>query len=97
MFNTSQDIFYIILSFGILWVALALGWVLWYVGRILREFFVVMREIRGKIEKIDATIDLFRKKIENSSYHLTLLAEGVKKLLEVYHRRAKKRKTSDSE
>lgn len=91
MLNTSQDLFYIVLSFGILWVALALGWVLWYVARIFHEFFVISKEIREKVEKIDTVVDLFRKKIENSSYHLTLLVEGVKKLLELYHKRANRK------
>lgn len=95
MLNNSKDLFYVVLAFGILWVSLGMFWVLWYVGRILREFLTIVKEIREKVQKVDALLDFVRRKMENSSYHLVLLTEGIKKLIDVYHKKAsEKRKKS---
>lgn len=96
MLNDSKDLFYVVLAFGILWVSLGLFWVLWYIGRILREFFVIAKEVRDKVEKVDALLDFVRRKMENSGYHLALLTEGVKKLIDVYHKKANGKKKTAS-
>lgn len=101
MLNTSQDVFYIVLAFGILWISLGLFWVLWYVGGILREFFTIIREVREKVQKIDSVLDLFRRKVENSGYHLTILSEGIRQLIDLYKKRvsgrSRKSKNKDEE
>ncbi|GEM_PF-3151853 len=96
MLNNSQDVFYIMLAFGTLWISVGLFWVFWYTGRILKEFFILIRSFRERMEKLDAFFDLFKKKLESSSYHLTLLAEGMRKLVEVYHRKTLRNKKKES-
>jgi hypothetical protein len=49
----------------------------------MREFFKVVREMRERIKKVDETIDVLKKKIEHSASYLSLIGDGVKKLVEV--------------
>lgn len=81
--QSSGDILTIVKAFAILWLALFLGWFIYYLAMTIREGYLIMRGMRERINKVDAIIDSVKEKIEHSASYLLLIGEGVKKLVEV--------------
>jgi hypothetical protein len=89
--QTSEDVLHLVEAFAILLLAVATGWLIYYLTMTVREGFLVIREMRERITKVDTLIETIREKLEHSTSYLFLIGEGVKKLLEV----AKKYSGSD--
>jgi len=83
MFENSQDLLNIIKAIAILGLALFVCWALYYFAMILRQGFKILKEMRGRLHKIDELIKTFKEKIEHSTSYLLLIGEGMKKLVEV--------------
>ena len=77
MFETSKDIFWVVLAFCIAWFTLGMFWVLYYMAQILRNVNKLMTSVRSKLELVESLLHTIKDKIEKSSSHLALLAEGV--------------------
>lgn len=78
MFETSKDLFYIILSFCILWLTVFLCWFLFYLIRILKQTNDLMEDIKQKIEY---ALD-----------HLGVIGEGIKKVISYVVEKRKEKK-----
>ncbi|MFA5076162.1 MAG: hypothetical protein WC480_01960 [Patescibacteria group bacterium] len=81
MLETSKDLLYVVLSFCILWLTIFICWVIYYFAMLLKQAYDVTRSARAKLEKVEAIIDLAKEKLEKSSSHLGVLAEGVGQLV----------------
>ena len=91
MLETSKDILNIIIALSIFGLAFFICWSVFYLAMMLRQIFKIIKEMRDRTHKIDEIIKLIKKKIEHSTSSLTLIGEGVKKLVEVVKERAEKR------
>ena len=83
MFETSQDILNWAKTFAVVGLSLIFGFLLFYITMTFRTLFKAIKEVREKINKIDEILKLLKKKLEHTSSYLFLLAEGMKKLVEV--------------
>ncbi len=83
MFETSQDILNWAKTFATIGLSLLLGFLLFYLMMTFRTFFKVLKELRNKVEKIDEILKLLKTKLEHTGSYLFLLAEGMKKLVEI--------------
>ena len=81
MLETSKDLLYIIISFSILWLTVFLCWMIYYVAMLLRQAYDLTRTFREKLEKVDALVDFAKSKLDRSSSHMALMAEGVGQLV----------------
>ena len=63
MFETSQDLFYIVLAFCILWFTVFLCWALYYLIRMLKQTNEVMTEIREKLETLSNVVNIVKSKL----------------------------------
>ena len=88
----SKDIFYIIISFCVLWLTIFLAWLIYYLVMIVRQIYVVIKDFREKINKVDETIKNFKEKMEHSASYLALISEGVKKITDVVKEHTSKSK-----
>jgi hypothetical protein len=52
----------------------------YYVAMLLKQAYDLTRSFKNKVEKLDNLIDFAKAKIEKSSSHLALVAEGVGQL-----------------
>jgi len=95
MFETSQDILNLAKTIGVLGLSLVLGLLIYYMAMTIRQAFKIVKEIRDKINKFDELMTLIKNKIENSTSHMYLLAEGVKKLVEIAKDYSEKRKEKE--
>ena len=91
MFETSKDIFWVVLAFCIAWFTLGLFWVLYYMAQILRNINKLMTSVRSKLELVESLLHTIKDKIEKSSSHLALLAEGVAQAVGMVKNRVEKK------
>ena len=95
MLETSQDLLYIVIAFCVLWLTVFLCWMIYYVAMLLKQAYDLTRSFKEKLEKVEGLIDLIKNKLEASSSHLTLVAEGVGQLVKyLTEQRSTKTKTS---
>lgn len=71
MFETSQDIFYLVLAFCVLWLTVFLCWALYYLVRILKQSNEMLSGFREKLAKVTSVFSFFRGNL------LTKVIEGV--------------------
>lgn len=90
MFENSQDLLNIVKAVSLFGFVAFTCWAIYYFVMILRQGFLIMKEMRERIHKIDETIHLFKEKIEHSTSYLLLIGEGMKKLVEVIKERSDK-------
>ena len=81
MLETSKDLLYVIISFCILWLTVFLCWMIYYVAMLLRQAYDLTKTVKEKLEKVETLIDFAKNKIDKSSSHLALVAEGVGQLV----------------
>jgi hypothetical protein len=81
MLETSKDLLYVVISFCILWLTVFFCWMLYYLIMLLKQAYDLTRSIKDKVEKVETLIAFIRGKVEKSSSHLALVAEGVGQLV----------------
>lgn len=77
MFNNSQDILYLVISFCIIWLTVFLCWTLYYLMSILRNANQVISEFRMRIQALTDAVNYVRSKVEHISGTMSLLTDGV--------------------
>lgn len=92
MLETSKDILNIVLAASVGIFVIFVCWAIYYFVQILRQGFKAAREMRARLNKIDEAVRSFKEKIEHSTSHIILIAEGIKKLVEVIKDKTEKMK-----
>ena len=95
MLDTSKDILNIIIAASVGVFAIFTCYAIFYFAQILRQSFKIIKEARDRLDKVDTLIKTIKDKIEHSTSHIILIAEGMKKLVEVI--KAHTGKDSDKE
>lgn len=70
MFQTSQDLLYIVLSLAIIWFTVFLCWLMYQAGRTLRNVNRIVEAALEKMEMISTAVEFIRKKVDGMSSHL---------------------------
>jgi len=104
-FNSTVDLFYLVLSISIGWVAIFLCWGLYELARMLHQANAVVSDAREKMGRLERAISAIKERLESSAGYLGAIAEGGKALLSFLHvteekkekRRKKKGKDEDEE
>ena len=91
MLQNSQDLLTIIKAVSLLGFVFFVCWGLYYFAMILRQGYLIIKEMRDRIKKVDDVIKAFKDKIEHSASYLLLISEGVKKLIEVTKKMSEKK------
>lgn len=94
LINDSRDLLNIIIALSVLLFTIFSCWAIYYLARILQQFFKVLKETRDRLNKFDELVKMVKEKIEHSASYLPLIMEGVKKLVELMKNRAEKKKQS---
>lgn len=58
-------------------------WAIFYLGKLLKEGYGVIKEIKDSIEQIDELIRAFREKLERSTSYLLLISKGMEKIVDL--------------
>ena len=83
MFDSSKDILNIAIAASVGIFAIFTCYAIYYFAQILRQGFKIIKEMRDRLHKVDSLIKTIKDKIEHSTSHIILIAEGMKKLVEV--------------
>lgn len=84
MFETSKDLFFIVLSFCVLWLTVFICWMLYYVAMLLKQGYDMTRRFQSLVEKISGIVDVAKGKFEKSTSHLGILADSVGQLVKFF-------------
>ena len=83
MLDSSKDILNIVIAASVGIFAIFTCYSIFYFAQILRQGFKIIKEMRDRLHKVDSLIKTIKDKIEHSTSHIVLIAEGMKKLVEV--------------
>lgn len=84
LINSSQDIFYLVLAFCVLWFTVLITWLMYYAISAVRNVYDTIRSIKHKVDAVDEIIDLVKSKIGSSFSYFGLAMSGLKKAAEMF-------------
>lgn len=67
MFESSKDVFYIVLSLAVLWFTVFLCWLLYQAARVLRNANNIIETLTEKLELITDAVHTIKDKMEKMS------------------------------
>jgi len=82
--ETSQDIFYIVLSFSVIWFTVFLCWLLYQAARFLRNANDIVESIDEKMEIITEAVQFIRERVDKATGHMGTVSKMVSKLVEKF-------------
>lgn len=89
MLVTSTDVFWIVLSFVILWIGLCIGWAVFYIAMMLRNFWLVSANIKKKMDFIDQILNTIKNRVESTASYIPPLMEAGSKIMEAINEKKK--------
>ena len=90
--DTTQDLFWLVLAFCVLWFTLFVSWTIYYFGMILKRAKEIIDFFHEILEKVDEIIATVREKLEKSAASLTLLLKAGKEVIDYVQRKKKQNK-----
>jgi len=63
MLETSQDLFYLVLAFCVLWLTVFLCWALYYMIRMLKQTNQFLEDVKQKIERVSSLFGFLKSKL----------------------------------
>ena len=79
--STSQDIFFLVLAFCILWLTAFFAWLMYYAIRSVKQVYETISSIKEKIDAVDTVIKLIKDKLNSSASYLTMIVGGITKII----------------
>lgn len=90
-FASSSDIFYIVASVALAWVAVFLCWALYEIAKFFHQTNVIVEETREKIGRFERAVLTIKERLESSASYLGVLAEGGKSIMSYFKNREEKK------
>jgi len=90
----SQDILYLVLAFCVLWITVFLAWFIYYLIVTIRQFHKISQSVKKQVDQVEATITSLRQKINRSASYLSLIVDGIKKIVALTKKKQKKNRTA---
>ncbi|GEM_PF-445236 len=90
LIQNSNDVLNIVKAISILGISIFLICFIYYLAMIMRELFKMIRDMRDRINKVDEVIEALKNRIEHSASYLSLIGDGVKKIMEIAKERGGK-------
>src|SRR3989339_1672739 len=84
MLESSQDLFYIVLSLSILWFTVFLCWLLYQAARVLRNINKITESVVQKLEMIADAVGFIREKVDNLSGKMGMVSGLLTGLVEKF-------------
>jgi len=90
MLETSKDLFWIVLSFCILWFTIFICWGIYYIIMVFKNINDLVREMKEKIITVENFFISLKTKIEKSASNITSLVNLSKQLITYFKDRTEK-------
>jgi len=79
--SSSQDIFFLVLAFCILWLTIFLAWMMYYAIAAVKQVYEMINQCKKKLNAIDELITMIKEKFNSSASYLSFIVTGVGKLV----------------
>jgi len=83
LIQDSKDLLYVIIALCVFILTIFFAWLVYYLAMITRQFYKTVKEMRERFKKADEVLSKLKEKIEHSASYLSLIGEGIKKLVEI--------------
>jgi cell shape-determining protein MreC len=70
--NYSKDIFYIVLSFCVLWITIFLTWFIYYLIKSIKDFYSVVESVKKSVEQVEKIVYSTKEKFQHGLSYLSL-------------------------
>lgn len=81
--QNTNDLVHVSIAFTILLLGIFLAWLIYYFAMIARMFYIIIKEMRDRVKKVDEVVTAFKEKIDHGTSYLLLISEAVMKLVDV--------------
>lgn len=79
--SSSQDIFFLVLAFCILWLTIFLAWMMYYAIAAVKQIYEVINQLKKKLNTIDELVMFIKEKFSSSASYLSFIVSGLGKLV----------------
>lgn len=79
--SSSQDIFFLVLAFCILWLTIFLAWMMYYAIAAIKQVYEMVNQFKKKLNAIDELIIMIKEKFNSSASYLSFIVTGIGKLV----------------
>lgn len=83
MLETSKDVLNLLLGFSIVMVAILFSWVLYQMGKILKDVNETVKVTKNIAHSIDEAVAKFKNRAGDVAAYLTVLAKGGKEIVKI--------------
>ncbi|HRH32644.1 MAG TPA: hypothetical protein PK720_00615 [bacterium] len=91
--STSQDIFFLVLAFCILWITIFIAWIMYYAIGALKQIHQTISQLKKKLDAVDEIVNLIKEKFTASTSYLNFIVSGVGKLVTLLSKNSSEEKT----
>lgn len=92
----SRDVLYYTLAVAVAVATVFWVWLLWYIIQIFRSMEKLVEDFRDRLRVIDEILRTIHDKLTSTHAQLSMLAEGVTKLISFFSNRSAKRSRSST-
>lgn len=79
--SNSQDIFFLVLAFCVLWITVLLAWLLYYVISMVRDVHRTIARVKQTLQAVEDTMSMLKEKFNGSASYITGLATTLAKVV----------------
>lgn len=92
LISSSQDIFFLVLAFCILWLTIFIAWMMYYLIASVKQIHETISQFKKKLTAIDELITMIKNKFNTGSSYITFIASSLGKLITVLSQKEKTKK-----
>lgn len=82
--SNTQDLFFLVLSIAVAWIAVFLCWGLYELAKLLHQGNEVITETRHKVSKVEQALFSIKDRLESSMSYLGMIADGGKAIMSYF-------------
>ncbi len=91
MLESSKDVLNLVLGLSVLLVAVLFSWVLYQMGRMIKNVNDTMKTVQKIVKNVDEGIDNFKSKAGNAAAFLTLFVKGAQEIAKTVNKKRDKK------
>ena len=88
--QSTDDILNLVISSAIILVSFTFTWFIYYLAMMMRQMFLIVKEMRARTQKLDVLIEELRAKFSGGLSGALYMVDGVKTIMKAINDRKEK-------
>ena len=88
--QSTDDILNLVISIAVILVSFAFAWFIYYLAMMMRQMFLIVKEMRARTQKLDVLIEELRVKFSGGLSGALYVVDGVKTIIKAINDRKEK-------